>query len=181
MLKCAQKWVLYLVCDHVLAVKWCFNRGILLCRYSGAGCEMVLKRGSNFLCDQVMAVSKPVKLTYSSWGKPAKRPSTCPAERTVRPATRQLAGVFDATVAATAGGTAAATAAARGSPEAPGLVRQLLQRSDLSRASDFKGKQVEVYWPQDDTWWLARIIKVTHLQLVMPPALPVGIGCDSQW
>lgn len=108
----------------------------------------------------MLAVSKPVKLTYNSWGKPAKRPSTCPAERQVRPATRQLAGFFDATAAATAGGPAG-TAPAGGSPETPEMVRRLLQRSDLSRASSFKGQQVEVYWPQDATWWLARIIKVS--------------------
>ncbi|BDA43771.1 hypothetical protein COCOBI_04-7870 [Coccomyxa sp. Obi] len=109
---------------------------------------------------KVLAVSKPVKLTYNSWGKPAKRPSTCPAERPVRPATRQLAGAFDATAAATAGGPAAAG----GSPETPEMVRRLLQRSDLSRASSFKGQQVEVYWPQDATWWLARIIKLNSKQ-----------------
>ena len=113
---------------------------------------------------QIMAVSKPLKLTYNSWGKPAKRPSTCLAERPERPATRRpLAEAFEATAAATAaaaGGGPAATAKARGVAVEPEMVRRLLQRSDLNNTSSFKGQQVEVFWPQDATWWLARIIKV---------------------
>ena len=42
-------------------------------------------------------------------------------------------------------------------------MRRLLQRGDLADASHFKGHQVELYWPVDDTWWLARIIKVYGL------------------
>ena len=42
----------------------------------------------------------------------------------------------------------------------PAMVRRLLQRGDLSEAQRFKGQQVELYWPEDATWWLARIIKV---------------------
>jgi hypothetical protein len=41
-----------------------------------------------------------------------------------------------------------------------GMVRRLLQQSDLADAAHFKGQQVELFWPEDDTWWLARIIKV---------------------
>ncbi len=40
------------------------------------------------------------------------------------------------------------------------MVRRLLQRSDLADAAHFKGQQVELFWPEDATWWLARIIKV---------------------
>ena len=41
------------------------------------------------------------------------------------------------------------------------MVRRLLQQSDLADAAHFKGQQVELFWPEDDTWWLARIIKVS--------------------
>ncbi|EIE19273.1 hypothetical protein COCSUDRAFT_67826 [Coccomyxa subellipsoidea C-169] len=116
---------------------------------------------------KVLAVSKPVKLTYNSWGKPAKRPSTCPD----RPATRRpLSEAFDATAAATAAAAAtarwtAATAGKVGGPgERPEMVRRLLQRGDISHAGNFKGQQVEVFWPQDATWWLARIIKLNSKQ-----------------
>ncbi len=40
------------------------------------------------------------------------------------------------------------------------MVRRLLQCSDLSETQRFKGQQVELFWPEDATWWLARIIKV---------------------
>ena len=40
------------------------------------------------------------------------------------------------------------------------MVRRLLQRGDLSETQRFKGQQVELFWPEDATWWLARIIKV---------------------
>ncbi len=142
--------------------------------------------GVSFL--QVLAVSKPVKLTYNSWGKPAKRPSTCPD----RPATRRpLSEAFDATAAATAAAAAtarwtAATAGKAGGPgERPEMVRRLLQRGDLSHAGNFKGQQVEVFWPQDATWWLARIIKVCspskHLFYATLSLLPTvwlaRVGC----
>ena len=45
------------------------------------------------------------------------------------------------------------------------LVRRLLQRCDLADAQRFKGQQVELFWPEDATWWLARIIKVSHTLL----------------
>ena len=41
------------------------------------------------------------------------------------------------------------------------MVRRLLQRGDLSETQRFKGQQVELFWPEDATWWLARIIKVS--------------------
>lgn len=41
------------------------------------------------------------------------------------------------------------------------MVRRLLQRCDLADAQRFKGQQVELFWPEDATWWLARIIKVS--------------------
>ena len=47
-----------------------------------------------------------------------------------------------------------------GTDEEPAMVRRLLQREDLQEASRFKGQQVELFWPEDATWWLARIIKV---------------------
>jgi hypothetical protein len=56
-------------------------------------------------------------------------------------------------------------------PDAAGhMVRRLLQESDLGNPSQFKGQQVEVYWPEDGTWWLARVIKVSvHGQLLRLP------------
>ena len=41
------------------------------------------------------------------------------------------------------------------------MVRRRLQQSDLADAAHFKGRQVELFWPEDDTWWLARIIKAS--------------------
>ena len=61
------------------------------------------------------------------------------------------------------------------------LVRRLLQRCDLLDAQRFKGQQVELFWPEDATWWLARIIKVSHL--LPPPQLGpvVPAWCFSGW
>lgn len=115
----------------------------------------------------MVAISKPLKLTYS-WGKPAKRPgsSYAPPPSAVHAleisepaalATRPLSA-SDATAADPAGMPPASAlwADAGGA----GMVRRLLQRGDLGDASRFKGQQVEVFWPQDGAWWLARVIKV---------------------
>ncbi len=53
------------------------------------------------------------------------------------------------------------SAGAKTGGEEPVMVRRLLQRCDLADAQRFKGQQVELFWPEDATWWLARIIKVS--------------------
>lgn len=67
------------------------------------------------------------------------------------------------TAAACISRTVTLHAGAKTGGEEPTLVRRLLQRGDLANASHFKGHQVELYWPVDGTWWLARIIKVLGL------------------
>ena len=126
-----------------------------------------------------VAVSKPLKLTYS-WGKPAKQAATLPPISTLPLIERSGSAVADMTTAAQPNASQdAAAAAAAYPPFAPlqpataavpgaawadisgtGMVRRLLQRADLGEAGRFRGQQVEVFWPQDGTWWLARVIKV---------------------
>jgi hypothetical protein len=122
-----------------------------------------------FTCAQVVAISKPLKLTYS-WGKPAKRPVSTYAPPPLAARERsEPAALATRPLSASDATAAAAPAAFAGPPPASpawanaggaGMVRRLLQRGDLGDASRFKGQQVEVFWPQDGTWWLARVIKV---------------------
>ena len=147
---------------------------------------------------QVVAISKPLKLTYS-WGKPAKQTSSLPppsaliersgsAVADMMAAARPLSASQEAAAAAAAAAfppiarlqpaMAAAPGAAWADINGTGMVRRLLQRGDLGEAGRFKGQQVEVYWPQDGTWWLARVIKV-HSVLSLPPStmLPTWMAC----
>ena len=41
------------------------------------------------------------------------------------------------------------------------LIRRLLQREDLGDVERFNGQLVEIFWPQDASWYLAYIIKVS--------------------
>lgn len=112
-------------------------------------------------------VSKPTKLTYDSIGPDqpftkAKRPLGDALDAAT------LSGGYKMTIHCDAGGHDLAavklspvTGGMSLQPEGgPRMVRRLLQKSDLSNPGRFKGQQVEVYWPEDNTWWLARVIKV---------------------
>ncbi|CAK0779899.1 hypothetical protein CVIRNUC_004883 [Coccomyxa viridis] len=98
------------------------------------------------------AVTKPTRLTYS-WGKPGRK-SGKDAAPLKSPTQRPLC--FEG-ASSDAGG-----AKAGGAEQA--MVRRLLQCSDLSETQRFKGQQVELFWPEDATWWLARIIKLNSKQ-----------------
>ena len=54
-------------------------------------------------------------------------------------------------------GSAAAAALSAVEHAGGGMERRLLCREDLRRALQLREQPVELYWPEDDTWWPARI------------------------
>ena len=67
-------------------------------------------------------------------------------------------------------GSAAAAALSAMESAGGGMERRLLCREDLRRAAQLREQPVELYWPQDDTWWPARI---TDVRPPCFPALPM--------
>ncbi|CAL5221866.1 g4128 [Coccomyxa viridis] len=100
---------------------------------------------------KVAGGAKPTRLTYS-WGKPSRKTAKDPTPAK-SPTQRPLC--FEG---------ASSDAGAKAGGEEPVMVRRLLQRCDLADAQRFKGQQVELFWPEDATWWLARIIKLNSKQ-----------------
>jgi hypothetical protein len=62
-------------------------------------------------------------------------------------------------------GSAAAAALSALETAGSGMERRLLCRDDLKCAGQLREQPVELFWPQDDTWWPARITDVR------PPSL----------
>ena len=57
-------------------------------------------------------------------------------------------------------GSAAAAALSAVEHAGGGMERRLLCREDLRRSLQLREQPVELYWPEDETWWPARITEV---------------------